>query len=130
MARPISRHPTELELEILKILWRDGPAPVREVREALAPTRALAYTSIMTIMNIMTRKGYLKRARKDGRFVYTPRISEKATTRQMLGDLVDRAFDGSAAAVMLHLLEAGEIDAAELKHLRALINRKAREERP
>ena len=53
MARPASQHPTELELEILKVIWRDGACTVRNVREALAPTRKLAHTSVITVMNIM-----------------------------------------------------------------------------
>jgi len=128
MARPASKHPTELELMILKILWRDGPATVRTVREVLADQRDLAYTSVMTIMNIMKDKGYLKRAKQDGSYVYQPRISEQMTSRRMLGDLVDRVFDGSAMMVMLDLLETSDIDTEELKQLRTLIGRKAKEQ--
>ncbi len=77
MARPASPHPTELELEILKILWRDGPAVVQHVRDALAPERKLAYSSVITIMNIMTDKGYLSRV-KDGKgYRYKARIKAK-----------------------------------------------------
>lgn len=127
MARPPSKHPTELELEILKIIWRDGPATVRTVRDALTDYRDLAYTSVMTIMNIMLAKGYLKRAKQGGSYVYRPQVSEQATTRRMLSDLVDRAFDGSAMAVMFNLLETSDIDAEELKKLRRLVGRKAKE---
>lgn len=127
MARPSSRYPTELELEILKILWRDGPASVRVVREALVPARDLAYTSVMTIMNIMTGKGYLERTKRDGRYVYRTRISERATARRMLGDVVDRVFDGSAVSAMVNLLETADIDADEMERLRELIEHKTRE---
>ena len=122
MTRPASRYPTELELEILKIVWRDGPCTVRDVRGALAEVRELAYTSVMTVMGIMTRKGYLKR-RKDGRsYRYSPRIAEAETKHGLLGDIVERAFDGSARAVMLSLLELGDVDEAELDELRDLID--------
>ncbi len=127
MPRPASKYPTELELEILKILWRDGPANVRIVREALAQTRKLAYTSVMTTMTIMVEKGYLKRTKKGGSYTYQPRVTEQDTGRRMLGDLVDRVFDGSAQAAMLHLLEASEIDEAELHRIRELINSKVKE---
>jgi len=127
MARPASRYPTELELEILKILWREGPAPVRPVLEALVPFRELAYTSVMTIMNIMTRKGYLRRTKTGKSFTYTPRVTEEATTRGMLADLVDRAFEGSAKSVVLNLLETRDIDAGELAELRSLLTRKMKE---
>ncbi len=126
--RPASRYPTELELEILKVLWRDGPSPVRHVREALATARDLAYTSVMTVMNIMTEKGYLTRARKRGGYVYRPRITHQWTARRMLGDVVDRVFDGSAAAAMLHLIESGQINDAELESLRKLLEERVEDE--
>jgi BlaI family transcriptional regulator, penicillinase repressor len=128
MARSASRHPTELELEILKILWRDGPSNVRHVRDGLAGFRDLAYTSVMTIMTIMARKGYLKRKKADGGYVYRAAITAESTTRGMLRDLVNRAFEGSTAALMVNLLETGDFDAEELRQLRELINRKAGEQ--
>jgi len=98
MTRPASRYPTELELEILKVLWQDGPSTVRQARDALAEVRELAYTSVMTVMNIMTRKGYLKRKKNGRSFVYSPRIAEAETKHGLLGDVVERAFNGSARA--------------------------------
>ncbi len=129
MARPTSRHPTELELEILKVLWRDGPAPVRQVRDAIAGFRDLAATSVTTVMNIMVEKGYLARRKAGGSFVYRPRVTRKSTTRRMLRDLLDRAFDGSAAAMMLGLVETADLDAREVGALRALLRRKSGEGR-
>ena len=123
MARPGSKHPTELELEILKILWRGGPMPVSRVREALAPFRELAITSVTTVMNIMVRKGYLSRERSTGSYVYRPRVSEHATAGRLLRDVVDRVFDGSAAVAVARLLETGELDEKELKRVRDLLKR-------
>ena len=128
MARRSSRHPTELELEILKILWRDGPASTRHVRQALADFRDLAYTSVMTIMNIMLKKGYLSRAKQAGVYVYQVQITEAAARRGMLGDLVDRVFNGSAAVAALNLLQTADLDTEQLKQLRELINFRIREE--
>jgi len=127
MARPVSRHPTELELEILKILWREGPLPGRGIRDALAGFRELAYTSVMTIMKIMTEKKYVRRKKAEGSFVYFPCVKEETVSRQMLHDVVDRVFDGSATAVMLNLLQTADLDEQELKELRQIINRKAKE---
>ena len=124
MARPASRYPTELELEILKIIWRDSPLSGREIRDALSPGRELAYTSVMTMLKIMNQKKYLRRRKVTGGFVYAPRVTEQDVARGMLGDLVNRVFDGSALAVMLNLLETSDIDQAELNELRKLINRK------
>ena len=126
MARPASRHPTELELEILKVVWREGPASVRQVRDALVPFRDLAYTSVMTIMTIMTRKGYLRRTKAGAGYVYKAAIKEEKASRGMLQDIVDRVFAGSAVAVMQHLLETAELDADELDQIRQIVNRKMR----
>lgn len=128
MTRPASRFPTELELEILKILWTDGPSTVRHVRDALSETRDLAYTSVMTMMGIMTDKGYLRRAKKGGGYVYRPKIDRERTMSDMLGDTVSRVFDGSAKAAVLHLIESGEIDEDELKELHRLIEKRVEDQ--
>jgi BlaI family transcriptional regulator, penicillinase repressor len=127
MARHASKHPTELELEILKVLWRIEPANVRQVRDALAEVRDLAYTTVMTTMSIMADKGYLKR-KKDGRsYLYQAVYRETKASSNMLQDVIDRVFGGSTKAVMQHLLESSEIDDEELNQIRLMINRKARE---
>ena len=127
MARRTSKYPTELELEILKILWRDGEATVRQVKKHLSNFRELAYTSVMTMMTIMTEKGYLKRSKKNNYYIYKPQVTEQETTKGMLGDIVERLFDGSATAAMVNLLETGDIDKVELAKLRKLITRKGKE---
>ena len=124
MARPKSQHPTELELEILKILWRDDEANVRHVRDALAPFRDLAYTSVMTTMGTMEQKGYLRRRRDGKSYLYSPRVTAEATSRGMLGDLLARVFDGSPKALMLNLIESGEIDESELEDLQRTIDQR------
>ena len=104
MARPRSDHPTELELEILKVLWRESPQTVAQVREALAAvpaSRELTHSSVITVMNIMVRKRYLKRKKRGRAYEYEPQIAGKDVGRDMLGDLVSRVFEGSAAAVRL-----------------------------
>ena len=126
MARPSSKHPTELELEILKILWGEGPLRVQQVRDALVGFRDLAYSSVTTIMNIMVDKKYLSRKKDGPSFVYKPRVSRTVTTERMLKDVVDRAFDGSAAAVMLRLLETSELGKAETKKIRSFLDRQTR----
>ena len=129
MARRPSKHPTELELEILKVLWRTGPSHIQPVRDALVGFRDLAYTSVMTIMNIMVGKGYLGRTKEGRRYVYRPLVSQEVASRRMLDDLVGRVFDGSAAAVMLSLLETANIDEDDLRELRQHVNRKLKEKR-
>jgi BlaI family transcriptional regulator, penicillinase repressor len=127
MARPKSEYPTELELEILKILWRRSPAAVREVRDALdAAGRPLAHTTVITTLNVMTRKKYLRRSMRGKSCLFEPRWSREDASRRMLGDVVRRVFDGSAKAAVLSLFDSAELDPSDLKELRRLIDKKDR----
>ena len=129
MGRPATDYPTELELKILKILWQESPLPVREIRRALAEEgRDIAHTSVITTLNIMVDKRYLKRRQKKNAFWFVPRVSHREVSEGMLGDVVDRVFDGSAKAVMLSLLQTTDIDPDEIKELRKLINQIAKEQ--
>jgi BlaI family transcriptional regulator, penicillinase repressor len=127
MVRPASPHPTELELEILKIIWRQGPATVRQVRDALAPTRPLAHTSVITTMTTMVDKGYLSRDAEGAAHTYKAKVTAQAVRKRMLGDLVRRAFDGSAIALMLNLLETSDMKDDELSELRRRIEEKRKD---
>lgn len=131
MARQASDHPTDLELEILKILWQSSPLGVREVQQALATGaagRELARTSVITMMNIMYQKGYLTRRKVGNSFRFSPKVTVQQVNRGMLGDMVDRVFDGSVRSVVLELLETQDIAPEELKELRRLIGRKVKEQ--
>jgi predicted transcriptional regulator len=128
MARPASEHPTELELSILKVLWQEAPKTVDQVRESLAAAgRDLTHSSVITIMNIMVRKKYLKRAKNGRAFEFTPLLKEDSVGRSMLQDLMIRVFDGSAQSLVLQLLETADVDSEELAAIRQIINRKAKE---
>jgi len=131
MARSGSEYPTELELAMLKVLWQESPRTVESVRQALAAAgRDLTYSSVITVLNIMVRKKYLRRTKRGRAFEYLPLVDEQGVHRRMLGDLVDRVFDGSAQAVFLELLETSDVDSDELAAIRRLINRKAKELKP
>lgn len=123
MAKNGSIHPTELELEILKILWERGPMRVREVRDALAEVRDLAYTSVMTVMSIMAEKGSVKRTKHKNSYVYRAAVRRDTTNRRMLHDFVNRVFEGSTTAAMLQLLETSDLDETERERIRALVER-------
>lgn len=127
MARPASEYPTDLELQILKILWQRSPLPVRDVREALAlQDRDLAHTSVITTLNTMVDKKYLKRTMEGNACWFAPRVRREDISQGMLDNLVSRVFDGSARDVMLSLLDHAEIDEEELRELRRLIQQKAK----
>ena len=128
MARPKSEHPTELELQILKLLWERSPLMVRDVREALAQAgRDIAHTSVITTLNTMVVKRYLHRKKEGKAFLFSPRVGRDEVAQRMLGDVVERVFDGSAAAVMLSLFDRADLDARELRELRRAIDRKMKE---
>lgn len=129
MARSESDHPTELELDILKVLWGESPLSVREVRERLdrQAGRELAHSSVITMLNIMHRKGFLRRKKKGKAFLFAPKVARDRVAGGMMRDLLSRAFDGSPAALVLNLLETSDLDSEELAELRRLIARKAKE---
>ena len=130
MARSASIHPTQFEFEILKIVWKSSPQTVREIRERLADQgRDSAHTSVITMLNIMVEKGYIDK-KKDGKsYLYWPIVSQSDVSQKMLGDMVSRVFDGSAKELMLNLIDAEDIDQAELIELRKRINAKMKEQR-
>jgi len=131
MARPSSEHPTELELEILKILWKQSPLLVRDVRASLElqAERVLAHSSVITILNIMFDKGFVKRKKVGKSFLFSPKVQKDRVTGGMMSDLLARAFGGSPSAMVLNLLETTDLDDEELAEIRKLISTKAREKK-
>ena len=129
MSRPASRYPTELELLILKVLWQNSPLRAREIQAALAEgKRELAKTSVITTLNTMVEKKYLSRKQQGNAYLFSPRITESDVSEKVLGDVVDRVFDGSPSAVLLKLFDVKDLDPEELKELRRIINRKLKDE--
>ncbi|HVS64728.1 MAG TPA: BlaI/MecI/CopY family transcriptional regulator [Thermoanaerobaculia bacterium] len=113
----------DLQHAIMQILWEQGEAPAAEVYRALWKERRLAPTTIATMLGKMERKGVVTHRTEGRRYVYRPTITEAEVRRSMLGELTDRLFDGSVAAVVSHLLQEREIDPDELEELRRLIAR-------
>jgi len=123
MARPRHDHPTPAELEVLQIIWEHGPCTVRQVMEWLEPIRPRAYTSVMSLMNVMAEKSQLHQKRKGRAFVYSAQDSREKTQVGLLGDLLNRAFDGSANALVAHLLQQTDPTGEELEAIRKTISR-------
>lgn len=121
MSRPAHEHPTPGELEVLRILWEQSPLSVREVMDVLNRTRPRAYTSVMSLLNVMTDKGLLVRKPRGRAFVYAPKAARQKTTRRMLADLLARAFEGKASLLVAHLLEETNPTPEELKQIRRAI---------
>lgn len=128
MARPVSKHPTELELTILKILWRQSPLLARDVQQALADEgRELAKTTVITTLNTMIAKRYLSRKKRGNTFLFSPRVDASTVSERVLTDVVDRVFDGSTSAVLLKLFDVREIDPGDLRELRRIIDQRLKD---
>jgi len=126
MARPRHKNPTPAELEVLQIIWEDGPCTVREVMNLLKPKRPRAYTSVMSLMNVMAEKGLLRQKPKGRAFIYSAKVSRDKTQSSMLSDLLNRAFDGSANVLVAHLLQQAEPNCKELDEIHKTITRFSR----
>ena len=113
--------PTDAELAILRVLWAQGPSTVRQVHDALVEARDTGYTTTLKLMQIMAEKGLVTRDESQRTHVYTARASQGSTQRQLVSDLVDRAFGGSAAALVLQALSAHPASPDELQEIQRLI---------
>ena len=126
MSRPRAEQPTPAEFELLKILWDYGSAvTVRQILEAVNrqadPPRA--YTSVMSLMNVMTEKGLLRRTPRGRAFAYEPAAPRDQTLRSILGGTLRRAYNGSASLLVAHLLDQSNPSADELDQIRSLLDR-------
>jgi predicted transcriptional regulator len=122
MARRKTHGPTGRELAILRVLWDRGPSTVREVHEAMADDGRTGYTTTLKLMQIMTDKGLLKRDDDERAHVYKPVLSEERTQKQLVGDLLDKVFAGSAAKLVMRALSTKKVPADELKRIRGMLD--------
>jgi predicted transcriptional regulator len=114
--------PTAAELQILQVLWDRGPSTVREVHEALREEKALGYTTVLKLMQIMTTKGLVRRNEDQRAHVYEAQQPAEKTKRQLAADMLERVFDGSARELMLHALAAQRSTRQEIEELRNLLD--------
>ena len=118
---------TPLELEIMKVLWETGPANVQAVQAKLGG-RELAYTTVQTMLNVLHRKGRVKRRLKDRAFLYQPILSRQTAVRQAVGEMLDRFFGGSADSLVLSLIETQRLSKEKLARIQKLVEQ-SREEK-
>jgi predicted transcriptional regulator len=114
--------PTPAELEILQVLWRQGPCTVRDVHEALRDRHPVGYTTMLKLLQIMAEKGIAVRDESTRSHVYRAAVSEDRTKRRLVSELVDRAFDGSAAGLIMQALSARRVSPDELQQIRGLLD--------
>lgn len=118
--KPFGRKPTDSELAILRVLWTRGPSTVRQVAEVL--NREAGYTTVLKLLQIMTEKKLVVRDESERTHVYQAAYTEDQTQRQLVSDLLDRAFDGSAAKLVLQALASNKASPEELDEIRRLLN--------
>jgi predicted transcriptional regulator len=121
MAKPQLPRPTDAELAILRVLWQEGPATVRQVRDVLEKSQPTGYTTVLKLLQIMTEKGLVLRDESQRTHVYWAGRSEGQTQRQLVGDLVQRAFGGSALELVMQAIATRKASAADLAEIRKLI---------
>lgn len=122
MTDRIPPRPTDAELGILRVLWRRGPSTVRDVHDELNRDNATGYTTVLKLLQIMTEKGLVVRDESERAHVYQSAYGEQKTQRQLLSDLLDRAFDGSAAKLVMQALSGQRASAEELSAIRGLLD--------
>jgi predicted transcriptional regulator len=122
MNRSSAPRPTDAELAILRILWERGPSTVRQVHDILGRERQAAYTTALKTLQIMTEKGLVERDERERTHIYRARLSEETTQRQLVRDLLDRAFGGSSTKLVMQALAAKRASAEELRDIRRAID--------
>ena len=122
MREATPQKPTAAELQILQVIWERGPSTVREVHEALREEKALGYTTVLKLMQIMTTKGLVRRNEDQRAHVYEAQQPAEKTKRQFAADMLERVFDGSARELMLHALAAQRSTRQEIEELRNLLD--------
>jgi len=115
--------PTDAELGILRVLWQRGPSTVREVQEALNQDRPTGYTTVLKTLQIMTEKGLVRRNEEQRAHVYEAELAQHQTQRQLVSDLLNRVFDGSASNLLMHALATKKVTSREeLSQIRDILD--------
>jgi BlaI family transcriptional regulator, penicillinase repressor len=122
MAKTSLQKPTASELEILRVLWEQGPCTVRQVHEALGVERSVGYTSVLKLLQIMTTKGLVRRNEDQRAHVYEAEHPAEEMKRQLAGDVLRKVFGGSASELMMHALDGRPTSKQELDDLRRLLD--------
>lgn len=122
MARASLPRPTDAELEILRVLWQRGACTVREVQEALHQLKPTGYTTVLKMMQIMTDKGLVRRDERQRAHVYEPQLAQEETQQQMVGDLLERVFNGSASSLVMQALATKKTSDSELSEIRKILD--------
>ena len=118
---------TEVELELMKVVWSLGACTVKDVQNSLAEVRELAYTSVATMLKILEQKGFLKSEKTERAIIYTARVEKSEYEQTSLGHLKEQIFEGDPSSMVARMLDDSDLSREELEGLRALLNRRLKE---
>ncbi len=119
--------PTDAELDILRVLWSQGPCTVRQVHENLPPEPPRGYTTVLKLMQIMSEKGLVRRDKRQRAHVYEATVAAEQTQRNLLTHLLDKVFAGSSSQLVMRALSAGKASKEELAEIKRLIGKMEKE---
>ena len=122
MARPPNAHPTDAEMEILKILWDSGPCELGRIASVLNRQRPVATTTVATTLKIMLQKGWVDREQGPQSYLWSARVAREEVASGLLRKLLDRAFDGSAGRLVARLVEDGSLSKRDRDEIRRLLD--------
>lgn len=122
MPRPVSAQPTEVEMQILRILWELGPSPVREIHRRLEAAKGTNYSTTVKMLAVMLQKGLVKRDEESQPHVYRPVLTRAKTGKRMLDDLIEKVYDGSTMSLVLQALSSGKATKEELDEIRRMLD--------
>ena len=122
MPRPVSTQPTEVEMQILRILWDLGPSPVREVHKRLEAAKGTNYSTTVKMLGVMLQKGLVKRDEKAQPYVYRAALTRAKAGKRMLDDLIEKVYEGSAMSLVLQALSSGKASKEELEEVRRVLD--------
>jgi BlaI family transcriptional regulator, penicillinase repressor len=122
MPRSASTQPTEVEMQTLRILWELGPSPVREIHKRLEAAKGTNYSTTVKMLAVMLQKGLVRRDENAQPHVYRPAMTQAKTGKRMLGDLIEKVYDGSAMSLVLQALSSGMVAKEELDEVRRVLD--------
>lgn len=117
-----SAQPSNLEMQVLSVLWKHGPLTARAVLERMPDGKQRAYTTVLSVLQVMEKKGLVQHEEDGNRHIYAPRVKQKAVVKPLLSGLIKTLFGGRPTAAMQHLLDASEVTPADLAEMRKLLD--------
>lgn len=122
MARSGSTQPTDVELQILRILWDLGPSPVRDIHSRLSADKGTNYSTTVKMLSVMLEKGLVKRDESDSPHIYRPTMTRETAGKRIMRELIEKVYDGAAMSLVLHALRGAKATSDEISEVRRMLD--------